>query len=76
VTDVDISGTTHNKGGSTMTRLWNFVREDDGQDLIEYALLAGFISLVAVLAIENVGTGVNSVYEDINTSVANITPIP
>ena len=32
-----------------MKTLWRFVREDDGQDLIEYALLAGCISLVAVL---------------------------
>ena len=38
---------------------------DHGQDLIEYALLAGFISLVAVLAITQVGGGVNSVYENI-----------
>ena len=33
--------------------------DDSGQDLIEYALLAGFISLVAVVAITNVGSGVN-----------------
>ena len=39
--------------------------EDSGQDLIEYALLAGFISLIAVAAIETVGTGVNSVYQNI-----------
>jgi pilus assembly protein Flp/PilA len=49
-----------------------FLRDDRGQDLIEYALLAGFISLVAVLAITNVGTGVNSVYDNINTQVNKI----
>jgi pilus assembly protein Flp/PilA len=49
-----------------------FVREDEGQDLIEYALLAGFISLVAVTAITNVGTGVNGVYNNINSQVAKI----
>lgn len=49
-----------------------FVREEDGQDLIEYALLAGFISLVAVVAITNVGTGVNTVYGNVNTQVAAI----
>ena len=42
--------------------LSGFVRNDEGQDLIEYAHLAGFISLVAVVAITNVGTGVNAVY--------------
>jgi pilus assembly protein Flp/PilA len=49
-----------------------FVREDQGQDLIEYALLAGFISLVAVLAITNVGTGVNAVYNNIDKQVKAI----
>ena len=48
------------------------VREDTGQDLIEYALLAGFISLVAVAAITTVGTVVNTVYGNINTQVARI----
>lgn len=49
-----------------------FVRTDDGQDLIEYALLAGFISLVAVVAITNVGTGVNAVYTSIDNQVKAI----
>ena len=49
-----------------------FVREESGQDLIEYALLAGFISLVAVLAITNVGTGVNAVYTNIDSQVGAI----
>jgi pilus assembly protein Flp/PilA len=52
--------------------LKRFVREDDGQDLIEYALLAGFISLVAVTMITNVGIGVNGVYGNINGQVALI----
>ena len=51
------------------------VREDEGQDLIEYALLAGFISLVAVAAITSVGTGVNGVYNSVNTQVQAI-PTP
>jgi Flp pilus assembly pilin Flp len=49
-----------------------FVREDDGQDLIEYALLAGFISLVAVVAITAVGEGVNEVYGNIQAQVEAI----
>ena len=49
-----------------------FVREENGQDLIEYALLAGFISLVAVVAITNVGTGVNAVYTNIDGQVKKI----
>ena len=40
--------------------------------MIEYALLAGFISLVAVAAITSVGQGVNGVYTNINGQVAAI----
>jgi pilus assembly protein Flp/PilA len=58
---------------STMkAMLKRFVREEEGQDLIEYALLAGFISLVAVVAITQVGVGVNGVYNNINAQVAAI----
>ena len=39
-----------------------FIREEDGQDVIEYALLAAFISIVAVLVIITVGTDVNLIY--------------
>ncbi len=49
--------------------LLRFMRNDEGQDLIEYALLAGFISLVAVVAITNVGTGVNAVYGNVESQV-------
>ena len=50
-----------------------FVSDESGQDLIEYALLASFISLVAVTAITNVGTGVDSVYADVEAQVLAIT---
>lgn len=54
--------------------LKRFVREDEGQDLIEYALLGGFIALVAVAAITGVGKGLNSAYGNINTTVKKIPP--
>ena len=52
--------------------LCRLIHGDEGQDLIEYALLAGFISLVCVLAITNVGTGVNNVYGAVNAQVQSI----
>ena len=45
-------------------------REDEGQDLIEYALLAGFIALASVAMITNIGEGVNTVFTSVNTQVA------
>ena len=52
--------------------LKRLVRDEEAQDLIEYALLAGFISLVAVTAITQVGQGINSVYNNINSQVQSI----
>lgn len=46
-----------------------FVREEDGQDLIEYALLAGLISIVCVIAIANAGTKVSALYDKIVSSI-------
>jgi pilus assembly protein Flp/PilA len=46
-----------------------FVREDQGQDLIEYALLAGLISLAAVAAVTIVGTQVNTLFTNVSNAV-------
>jgi pilus assembly protein Flp/PilA len=56
--------------------LARFVREDEGQDLIEYALLAAFIALVAVIMIISVGTQVNLIYGQINAQVSNAAQNP
>ncbi len=58
-----------------MTLLHDFVLDDRGQDLIEYGLLAGFVSLVVVLATTNLGVAVNGIYGSIDTQVATI-PAP
>ena len=38
-----------------VNRMRSFVRDDSGQDLLEYALLVGLIALVTVLAVTNAG---------------------
>jgi len=47
----------------------------DRQDLIEYALLAGLISLMAVTAVLNVGGGVNGVWGSVDTQMQAV-PTP
>jgi Flp pilus assembly pilin Flp len=47
-----------------------FIREDEGQDLIEYAFLAVFIGLAVTLGLEAVATGVNSQMSNIGTQVS------
>ena len=42
-----------------------FLRDDEGQDLIEYALLVALISLVAVAALSAAGVQVNTIFTNI-----------
>jgi pilus assembly protein Flp/PilA len=43
---------------------------DEGQDLVEYALLVALIALVCVTGVSNVATAVNSVFSNISSSLA------
>jgi Flp pilus assembly pilin Flp len=47
---------------SVMTRFRQMWVADDGQDLIEYALLGGLIAVVATAAITSIGTNVNDLF--------------
>jgi pilus assembly protein Flp/PilA len=48
-----------------MTRLVNFLKNDDGQDLLEYALLVALIAIVAVGAVTAAGQTVNGIFTQI-----------
>jgi Flp pilus assembly pilin Flp len=48
------------------------LREEDGQDLVEYALLAAFISLIATASITAIGARVNEWYEGYAADIATI----
>ena len=47
-----------------------FVRDEEGQDLIEYALLVALISLVCVVALTDAGTEVNKIFVAIKGKLA------
>jgi Flp pilus assembly pilin Flp len=51
-----------------MKLLNRFAREDDGQDIIEYALLAAFISIVAWLILRDIGQDVQTMYSNVQTA--------
>jgi Flp pilus assembly pilin Flp len=53
-----------------INRLHMFARNDEAQDLIEYALLVGLISLVAVVAIGLAGGSVNQIFNTIAGQLA------
>jgi len=49
------------------------LNDESGQNLIEYALVAGLIGLVAVVAMTSVGTAVKTAFTNIGTSLTNAT---
>ncbi len=54
-----------------MTRfMMKLVEDESGQDLIEYGLLAGLISLACVTMVVNVGGGVGGVYDNLEQQTA------
>jgi len=67
---VQLSGLVTMEGRAIMALVSRLLHEEAGQDLIEYALLAAFISVAAIAAITTVGTALNSSYQTIHTQVA------
>ena len=55
-----------------IARVRALLRNEEGQDLIEYALLAGLIALVSTLALTNAGTEVKEIWEGIETELGKV----
>jgi len=51
--------------------LWlkRLIREEAAQDLIEYALLAAFISLAVVVSIDLIGKSLNTTYDEFSKQI-------
>jgi pilus assembly protein Flp/PilA len=54
----------------TNVELQGLKNGEEGQDLVEYALLVALIALVCVTGVGNVATAVNTVFSAISTSLA------
>jgi pilus assembly protein Flp/PilA len=54
---------------SMFEMLQSFVRRDEGQDLLEYALLVALIAVVAVVAVTAAGDKVVAVFDQIVAAI-------
>jgi pilus assembly protein Flp/PilA len=54
-----------------LTYVKSFVRDEEGQDLLEYALLVALIALIAIGAVGMAGNSVNEIFTDIATKLGN-----
>lgn len=49
-----------------------FIRDEEGQDLVEYAFLIVFIALVAVVGANQLGIDLRQFYNDIGDAVSGV----
>jgi len=54
---------------SFVAYLQSFARNDEGQDLLEYALLVSLIAILAVGAVGAAGTSVKTIFNSIATTL-------
>ncbi|MGD1069057.1 MAG: hypothetical protein ABSB15_02870 [Bryobacteraceae bacterium] len=56
----------------SIKRLLDLLKDDDGQDLIEYTLLIAFMCLASAILISGSGaTSTNTIWKDANTVLGN-----
>jgi pilus assembly protein Flp/PilA len=55
---------------SVLNFVKSFVRDSEGQDLLEYALLVALIALVAIVAVTAAGTAVSDIFTNIAGKLA------
>jgi pilus assembly protein Flp/PilA len=48
-----------------------FVKDESGQDLIEYALVAALVGLGAVASMQGLATSIGNAFNGVGTSLAN-----
>ncbi len=52
-----------------LKRLW---KEEDGQDLIEYALLVALVALAATVGMNSLAAAINTEFEHLGTSLTAV----
>jgi pilus assembly protein Flp/PilA len=53
-----------------LVKVQNLLARDDGQDLVEYALLVSLIALAAISGVKHVATAITGAFSSISTSLA------
>ena len=57
-------------GGEVMKKLLiSLVRDDEGQDLVEYAMLVALIALIAAVGVRAFGSALSDWFSDLSDSV-------
>ncbi len=54
-------------------KLQNLLKRDEGQDLIEYALVVALIAFAATAGMSSVANGINTAFNNIGTAISTYT---
>ena len=47
----------------------SFIRDEKGQDLVEYTLLIAFIALACIIGLQALGGAINTTYNSLSSSL-------
>jgi Flp pilus assembly pilin Flp len=50
-----------------LTGKWAFLKDDRGQDLVEYALMAGFVAVAAGALMPNISASISTIFSKIQS---------
>ena len=53
-------------------KIMNFIKDEDGIELVEYAIMAGMLILIAIAMILTIGGQINEVFEELSTQLQEI----
>jgi Flp pilus assembly pilin Flp len=56
--------------------LWRFVRDDRGQDVVEYALLTASIGVAGIAVWPAIAAGIGVAYQALNVQTQDIWQVP
>lgn len=59
---------------ATFSRFWAFLKDEEGADMAEYALVLVLIAIVAFVAVQGVGSEVTCAFNKIVTGLQNTQP--
>lgn len=54
----------------------NFVRDERGATAIEYGLIAGLVSVAAILALQALGASLQQIFTYVSTTLSGAVPAP
>ena len=56
------------------TSIVQFITDDSGADLLEYALLLGLLSIACFIAMGSLGTSLNTMFTGVATKLSGLVP--